>query len=469
MRTHRVQHTQQDGEALGQRRAVFGAVGHLGRFQRVQHFHHGGHHRVVLHALVIVVGLTQRGVNLEAQLFAGGTGGSQLRSGNAGAQGGLVLDAKVPDAAQEAVAALDRRIVPLQRQFGRRGEHGVQARRIGTIPVDQRLRIHAVVLGLGHGAHALVIDRGAGRQLAVGTGHSLVQLRADDLAFVVQHMLDIARPEIFLGALGGTAAVDVVEHHALRQQALEGLVAIDQAHVAHHLGPEARIQQVQDGVLDTADVLVHRHPVVGARIDHGGVVLRTGVAHEVPGTVHEGVHGVGLAARRLAALRTGDAGVEALVLVQRVAGTVRDAVIRQHHRQVLLGHRHRAAAVAVDDRDRRAPVALAADAPVTQAPGGLFLAQTQCRQLGRHLVYRIGAGQAAELVGVDGDALGLVGVPLLPAREIVVLGTEHIHHLLDRNAVLQGKGEIALVMAGHAHHGAIAITHQHVVADPQRH
>ena len=42
----------------------------------------------------------------------------------------------------------------------------------------------------------------------------------------------------------------------------ERLVDADQLQVAHHLGPEARVQQVQDRVLDAADVLVHRHPVV---------------------------------------------------------------------------------------------------------------------------------------------------------------------------------------------------------------
>src|SRR6218665_859348 len=53
------------------------------------------------------------------------------------------------------------------------------------------------------------------------------------------------------------AAVDVVEHHALGEQPVERLIDLDQAQVAHHLGPKARIQQVQDGVFYAADVLVH--------------------------------------------------------------------------------------------------------------------------------------------------------------------------------------------------------------------
>jgi hypothetical protein len=89
----------------------------------------------------------------------------------------------------------------------------------------------------------------------------------------------------------------------------------------------------------------------------------------------KGVHGVGLAARGLAAAGAGHAGMEGLALDQRVARAVGHQVLRQHHGQVFLGHGLRAAVGAVDDRNRRAPIALARDAPVAQAPGGLLLAQ----------------------------------------------------------------------------------------------
>jgi hypothetical protein len=36
-------------------------------------------------------------------------------------------------------------------------------------------------------------------------------------------------------------------------------------------------------------------------------------------------------------------------------------------------------------------------------------------------------------------------------------------------AVLLRELEVALVVRGHAHHGAFAVAHQHVVADPDRH
>ena len=76
------------------------------------------------------------------------------------------------------------------------------------------------------------------------------------------------------------------------------------AEVGQRLGEEARVHQVQDRVLDAADVLVDRQPVVGGGAVPGGlVVARVEVADEVPGGVDEGVHRVGLAAGRAAAAR----------------------------------------------------------------------------------------------------------------------------------------------------------------------
>jgi hypothetical protein len=130
-------------------------------------------------------------------------------------------------------------------------------------------------------------------------------------------------------ALVGAAAENVVEHHALGQQVGEGLVVLDEPQVAHHLGPETRVEQVQDRVLDAADVLVGRHPVVAAGIDHGRVRrARRGidaVARVVPGRIDEGVHGVGFALGRLAAF--GALAIhEVGALRQRIARAVRHAV-----------------------------------------------------------------------------------------------------------------------------------------------
>jgi hypothetical protein len=74
-------------------------------------------------------------------------------------------------------------------------------------------------------------------------------------------------------------------------------------------------------------------------------------------------------------------------LVQRVAGTVRHAVFRQHHRQLVIRNRHIAAAIAMDDRDGAAPVALARYAPVAQAPLDLLFTQIFCGQVVRDCIH----------------------------------------------------------------------------------
>ena len=116
-------------------------------------------------------------------------------------------------------------------------------------------------------------------------------------------------------------------------------------------------------MLDAAGVLVDGHPVSRPFVDHRVVAVRAGVACEVPGRFDERVEGIGLAPRILAALRTLD--VDELRHVpewRSVPGELH--VFGQHDGQVLLGHRHGVAIVAVDDRDRRAPVALPGDSPV---------------------------------------------------------------------------------------------------------
>ena len=109
-----------------------------------------------------------------------------------------------------------------------------------------------------------------------------------------------------LGHLGPVHA-----DHPLSEVVREGLrpEARGQAHVDERTGVEARVQEVEDGVLDPADVLVDGHEM--AR--RGGVERPVGApriaeAQEVPGRVDERVHGVGLAPGRAPVDRAG--GVE---------------------------------------------------------------------------------------------------------------------------------------------------------------
>src|SRR5207253_11322034 len=68
---------------------------------------------------------------------------------------GQLLSA-IPAPPQEPVGALDALVAPFERVRRRGGEHRVEARRIGAVFVDQRLRVHAVVLGLRHRADTVI-------------------------------------------------------------------------------------------------------------------------------------------------------------------------------------------------------------------------------------------------------------------------------------------------------------------------
>ena len=125
----------------------------------------------------------------------------------AGALGGL--RGQPPQPPEEAIDALDALVGPVGILVGRPDEQDVAARGVGAHALDDRRGRDDVAAGLAH-------------------------LRA------------------------------VVGDHALREQRLEGLLEVEVAEVGERLGEEARVHQVQDRVLDPADVLVDRHPLGAA-------------------------------------------------------------------------------------------------------------------------------------------------------------------------------------------------------------
>ena len=139
--------------------------------------------------------------------------------------------------------------------------------------------------------------------------------------------------------------------------------------------------------------------------------------------------------------------------------------VGQQDRQVLLRHRHQAAAIAVDHRDRRAPVALAGEQPVAQAvvdrpvPAPLLVEPVDDRVLG------LDRRHAGEVARVDEHlALGVLGVGL-PVGDGAVGGRDD---LADREVERLREVVVALVVGGHGHDRAGAVLHQHVVGDEHR-
>src|SRR5690606_35309775 len=92
--------------------------------------------------------------------------------------------------------------------------------------------------------------------------------------------------------------------HALSEETGKRFVYPDMAGTPHRPREEARVEQVQDRVFDTSDVLVDRQPGVGCLPVGGSLRPRRGEAGEIPGRVHEGIHGVSFTLGLPAALRT---------------------------------------------------------------------------------------------------------------------------------------------------------------------
>ena len=85
-------------------------------------------------------------------------------------------------------------------------------------------------------------------------------------------------------------------------------------------------------------------------------------------------------------------------------GHVEADVLGQHHRQLVARHADRAAGIAMDDRDRRAPIALARHAPVAQAVLGLALAPAGGLGAADDLGLGLLGGHPVEEARIDRDA-----------------------------------------------------------------
>ena len=179
--------------------------------------------------------------------------------------------------------ALNAGLGPDDVALGRRiGQHE-PSRRVGAVGRDDLVRIDGVALGLRHLLVRADLDRlVAGKE----KGAAVVPVRFD---------------ANFRGRepLAVLAAIGLVHHHALGEEAGERFVETEISALAHGAGEEARIEKMQDRVLDAADILVDRQPMIGhRRIVRRRGIVRIGEAHEIPRRIDERVHRVGLARRR---------------------------------------------------------------------------------------------------------------------------------------------------------------------------
>ncbi len=220
-------------------------------------------------------------------------------------------------------------------------------------------------------------------------------------------------------------------------------------------------------MLDTADVLRDGHPVAdGSRVERAVLVVRRAVAQVVPAAVDERVHRVGVALGRTAARRARHLDPLAVARQRRLPDRLERVALHvgQDHRQLVVRHRDLAAGGAVDDRDGRAPEALARQQPVAQAVVDRALARRLLLQVGDDPLDRLGLPQPVVRPAVDQHAVARGG-----GAGLGRVGVAGVDDDADRQVEGPGEVQVALVVRGHRHDGAGAVVGQHVVGREDRH
>ena len=256
-------------------------------------------------------------------------------------------------------------------------------------------------------------------------------------------------------------------HHALGEQPRNRLVVLHQSQIAHHLAEKSRIQQMQNRVRDPAHILIDRKPVFRlGLIEQRLVVVRVGIPVEIPARIDERIHRVRLAPRRPAAFRAGRIHELRRTRQRRFAFAGQLHIFRQFHRQLIVRHRHDSILLAIHNRNRRAPIPLARNAPILQSISRLARAKSFRRRIGRHFLDRRVRCQPRVRPGIHQPPVGRkrFAHPIDPQRRPV----ERLHHNLQRQMIFFGELIIPLVMRRHAHQRAGPVFRQHKIRHPNR-
>ena len=150
----------------------------------------------------------------------------------------------------------------------------------------------------------------------------------------------------------------VLEDHPQCKQIVEWLVTLDKALITQNTPEEARIEQVQDCVFFPTYIVVNRTPVFRSLVENSSVVVAACKPGRIPGRLHERVERVGLA-RGCPPARRASCIVPLGDFAEWTCNSFKLDIRGQDDWQVLLRQSCGTAVLAVNDRDRTAPVALA--------------------------------------------------------------------------------------------------------------
>ena len=221
-------------------------------------------------------------------------------------------------------------------------------------------------------------------------------------------------------------------------------------------------------MLNTADILINRQPI-GAL----GRIIDACKASEIPAGIIECIERIGFALRRFSTFWTVDI-FPCRVVDQRIAGFLEADIVGQFHRQIALWNRNNAAAIAMDDGNWTAPIALPRHAPIAQPIIHCAFAELQALDFRNGERFCVSYFFAVEVGGIHDCARPRIGGIHVftfarrdPSRRGRIL-IARTHHRQDRQVILAGKIEVALIMRRACENGARAIAHEHEIRDIYR-
>ena len=98
----------------------------------------------------------------------------------------------------------------------------------------------------------------------------------------------------------------IFQDHALGEELFKRLIALDQVEITQHFVEEARIQKMQDGMLDATDIEIDGKPIVGIFVEHRIIGESACESSVVPARFHESIKGIRLTFRRAPRVRVND-------------------------------------------------------------------------------------------------------------------------------------------------------------------
>ena len=126
-----------------------------------------------------------------------------------------------------------------------------------------------------------------------------------------------------------------------------------------------------------------------------------GESQVVPGRTNERIESVGLSLRRLSTVRTFRVQEARVFSEWGTTISIETDLVGEPNGQFVLGHGHRSTIIAVDDRNWRAPVALARNQPVAKVIRDGTCAPTVGFDLVGNRFFAIDARHTVELAGID--------------------------------------------------------------------